>query len=137
MTCTKNYKANLTAIKKPIIVIVFFLVFGYLSLWLKSYSNLSEASFMVLITLSTILSILLPNMNQLKSFSIAKGELVLQEIKETETSVKALAEATLNVMKVADEKYFELGGDDYKDIDKRFKESISKLETLTSTKRVG
>ena len=59
---------------------------------------------------------------------------MLQDIKETETSVKVLAEATLNVMKVADEKYFELCGDDYKDIDKRFKESISKLETLTSTK---
>ena len=82
---------------KPAVIIIIFFGLVSLSLWLKKYSNLSEASFMILVTLSAIFSILIPNLNQLKSFSIAKGELVLQEMRETETSVKELAKAILEV----------------------------------------
>ena len=53
---------------------------------------------MVLITLSTIFSILLPNLNQLKSFSITKGELILQEVKDSEAAVKELALATVELV---------------------------------------
>lgn len=82
---------------KPIAVVLMLLGFIGLSIWLRGYASLSEASFMVLVTLSAILSVLLPNLNQVKSFSISKGELVLQEMKETEASVQELAKAIVEV----------------------------------------
>jgi competence protein ComGC len=84
-------------ILKPTIVVAMLTSFIGFSIWLRKYESLSEASFMVLVTLSAILSVLIPNLNQVKSFSISKGELVLQEMKETEASVKELAKAIVEV----------------------------------------
>ena len=89
------------SIIKPILVVVIFLVCGIGSVWLKGFLSLSEASFMVLLTLSTIFSILLPSLSQLKSFSITKGELILQEVKDSEAAVKDLAIATMDLVEAA------------------------------------
>ncbi len=86
---------------KPAIVIVLLMVGIMCSMWLKSHSNLSEASFMVLVTLSAIFSILIPNLGQLKSFSITKGELILLEVKDSEAAVKELAIATLALIEAS------------------------------------
>ncbi|HHX8443210.1 TPA: hypothetical protein ACVO0G_004639 [Vibrio diabolicus] len=85
---------------KPIVVIVLLLLTGGLSLWLRSYSNLSEPSLMTLLTMSFILSILLPNLNQLKSFSITRGEMILEQVTQKEENVKQLAIATANVARL-------------------------------------
>ena len=98
MACTNKIKHIIEATKRPIMVIVTLGISVYLSLSLKEFSNLSEASFMVLVTMSFIIAIVLPNMNQLKSFSLTKGELVLQEMKETESNIKALALATVELV---------------------------------------
>jgi hypothetical protein len=87
----------LNKIIKPVCVVLMLLGFIILSIFLRDYASLSEASFMVLITLSSILGVLVPNLNNVKSFSISKGELVLQEMKETEASVKELAKAIIEV----------------------------------------
>ena len=93
----KNIKTHVNENIKAIIVTAILFIMVSLSLWIKEYSNLSEPSLMVLITLSAIFSILIPNLNQLKSFSLVKGELILQEIKDTESSIKELAKALVDV----------------------------------------
>jgi len=94
---------RLDVVIKPALVVILFLVGLYGALWLKSSVSLSEASFMVLVTLSAIFSTLLPNLNQLKSFSIARGELILQEVKDSEEAVRELAIAVLDVVETSTE----------------------------------
>lgn len=102
------------------------------SLWLKSYASLSESSFMVLVTISVILGLVLPNINQLKSFSITKGELILQEVKDGEAAVKELALATLELVEASTK-----GARVTEDFDQdRFNKSIERMKSLTS-KREG
>ncbi|MUK32177.1 hypothetical protein GNP44_19120 [Aliivibrio fischeri] len=88
---------------KPLIVVLIFIGLVMCSLWFKNYASLSEASLMMLVTLSAIFSILLPNLNQLKSFSITKGELILQEVKDSEIAIKELASATLELVESSTE----------------------------------
>ncbi|EGR0311387.1 hypothetical protein VCSRO199_3527 [Vibrio cholerae] len=85
-------------IYKPASVVIVFVIMVYLSVWFRDSNALSEASLMVLITLSAIFSVLLPNMNNLKSFSITKGELILQEVKDSEEAIRELASATLELV---------------------------------------
>ncbi|HIH0456629.1 TPA: hypothetical protein ACYHOH_003199 [Vibrio cholerae] len=86
---------------KPFIVIAIFLIMLWCSVWFKSHYNLSEASLMVLVTLAAIFSVLLPNLNELKSFSLAKGELILQDVKDKEQAVNELASATLELIEAS------------------------------------
>jgi len=81
----------------PIIVIIALGIGFKVALWLKEYSNLSEPSFMIVLIFFMIFSILLPRLHRLQSFSLSKGELTLQGMKETETAVKELARAILEV----------------------------------------
>lgn len=85
----------------PAISIITLFVGFKVSLWLKEYSNLSEASFMLVLIFFMLFSILLPRLNKFQSFSLVKGELVLQEMKETEASVKELAKAILEVIETS------------------------------------
>lgn len=117
----------ISKIIKPIIVIGIFLIGVKCSLWLKSYAKLCEASLMVLITLSAIFAILLPNLNQLKSFSITKGELILQDIKDSEAAVKELAIATLELVEAISEGALFLEKFD----DTRYESAVKKIEFLT------
>ena len=83
-------------IAPAISIITLFIGFN-VSLWLKEYSNLSEPSFMIVLTFFMLFSILLPRLTKLQSISLSKGELVLQEMKETEIAVKELAIAMLDL----------------------------------------
>lgn len=94
---------NTKPLMKPVIVIALFILGIMCSLWLKSHEDLSEASLMVLVTLAAIFSILIPNLGQLKSFSITKGELILQEVKDSEAAVKELAIATLELVEASND----------------------------------
>ncbi len=98
-----NIHLVLNKILKPLIVILLFVFFVYCSVLFKGIVGLSETSLMVLITISALFSLLLPNINQLKSFSIAKGELILQEVKERESIVKDLAMATAELVEASTE----------------------------------
>ncbi|TMX32032.1 hypothetical protein DA096_08875 [Vibrio rotiferianus] len=113
---------------KPTIVVVIFLVSVWGAMWLKNNVNLSEASFMILITLAAIFSILLPNLNQLKSFSITRGELILQEIKDSEVAVKELALATLELVEASTEAAIVTNDFD----EERYKRAIEELKSLTA-----
>ncbi|HEY0922075.1 hypothetical protein [Rheinheimera pacifica] len=113
---------------KPALVLVFLLTGIGGSAWLMSQLNLSEASFMVLVTLSAIFSILLPNLNQLKSFSITKGELILQEVKDSEAAIKELAIATADLVEAANEGSIVSHGFNQA----RYDQAVEKIRALTS-----
>lgn len=59
-------------VMKPIIVIILPSITGKTSFWLRDYAELSKSSLMILLTMSFILSILLPHLNQIKSFQLLK-----------------------------------------------------------------
>lgn len=102
------------------------------SLWLKLYAGLSEASFMALVTISVVLGFLLPNIDRLKSFSLTRGEVILQEIKDSEVAIKELALATLELVEASTK-----GARVTEEFDQdRFKRSIERMKSLTS-KREG
>lgn len=113
---------------KPTLVLALFMagISGFV--WLKNLLNLSEASFMGLITLSAIFSILLPNLNQLKSFSITKGELILQEVKDSEAAIKKLAIATVDLVEAANEGSIVTHEFDQE----RYDAAVEKIKALTS-----
>jgi hypothetical protein len=115
---------------KPLIVVGIFAIAVICSLWLKTYASLSEASLMILITLSAIFSILLPNLNQLKSFSITKGELILREVQDSEAAVKKLAAATLELVEASND------GTIFKeDFDsERYQEAVEEIKSLINKK---
>ncbi|EJG0697406.1 hypothetical protein C2F68_RS23135 [Vibrio parahaemolyticus] len=85
-------------ILKPLFVIVIFVVLVLCSVWLKIYLNLSDPSFIALVIVSAIFSVLLANLDNLKSISFRKGELILQEVKDCEENMKELASATLELV---------------------------------------
>lgn len=113
---------------KPVLVIALFLIGVYGSVWLTSLLELSEASIMVLVTLSAIFSVLLPNLNQLKSISITKGELILQEVKDSEASIKELAIATVDLVEAANE--YSLVTNEFDQ--ERYDQAVKKVKALTS-----
>jgi len=98
MSCQKKVTKITAIVVKPIIVVITLLLGLYFSLLLNETSNLSEKSLMVLIILSVIFSILLPNLNRMESISLLKGELVLRKIEAKESAIKELAELTLDAL---------------------------------------
>nr|WP_076025903.1 hypothetical protein [Vibrio cholerae] len=118
---------NMRKLTKPFIVIAIFLIMLWCSIWLKSHYNLSEALLIVLVTLAAIFSVLLPNLNELKSFSLAKGELILQDVKDKEQAVNELASATLELIEASPVPL--LVAEEF-DRD-RYSEAIKKVKALT------
>jgi competence protein ComGC len=115
---------------KPAVVITLFILGIMCSLWLKSGLDLSEASFMVLVIIAAIFSILIPNLGQLKSFSITKGELILQEVKDSEAAVKELAIATLELVEASSD-----GSIVTEDYDSsRYDNAVNTIKSLTEKK---
>ena len=96
---------------KPVVVVILLGASGSTSFWLRDYAELSESSLMVLLTMSFILSILLPHLNQLKSFSIVKGEMILSEVEEKEKNIKKVALATAKVARVIEKEALILSPD--------------------------
>lgn len=114
--------------QRPVLVVAIFLIGIIGALYLKKIAGLSEASFMVLVTISFVFSILLPNLSQLKSLSLARGELILQEIKGSEAAVRDLAIATVDLVEASSE--FSMVTEEY-DQD-RYDEAVEKIRKLTN-----
>ncbi|WP_462147990.1 hypothetical protein [Pseudoalteromonas gelatinilytica] len=114
-------------ILKPVLVIIIFLILVNLSVLFCSSNELSENVLMLLITLSAIFSVLLPTMNNLKSFSITKGELILQEVKVSEKAITELASATLELIESSPIPL--LTEEDFDE--NRYNKAIDKVRSLT------
>ncbi len=111
---------------KPVLVL-FLLVTGVAcSAWLKVYLNLSDTPFVALVTISSIFSILLPNLNQIQSLSLLKGELILREVKESEAAVKRLATATLELVEASSQGA--LLTDEFDDV--RYSKAVEEVRSL-------
>lgn len=110
------------------LVVAIFLMGICGSLYLRNLEGLSEASFMLLVTISFIFSILLPNLNQLQSFSLTKGELILQEIKVSESAIRELAIATVELVEASTE--FAMVSEEYNQ--EHYERAIEKIRKLTN-----
>ena len=83
--------------KNLIIVSVFlFVALGGASA-LKIYSIISEPTFLSLIIVIFLIGLFISYSDKVKSINLAKGELILRDMQETEASVKELAKAILEV----------------------------------------
>ena len=68
-----------------------------LALLLLCFDLIGEASFILLVVICVIVGIFIQYSDSIQSFNLLKGELILKDIKETESSVKELAKAILEV----------------------------------------
>lgn len=118
------------SIAKPVAVVLLLLTFTVGSVCLHLSLDLSEPSFMSLMIMSAIFSVLLPKFNELKSFFIAKGQLILQEIKVSEAAVKELAIATVDLVESANECSIVTGAFDQE----RYDQAIAKIKAITQQK---
>lgn len=67
------------------------------SVYLKHIGTISELSFLVLISISVLVGLFVCYSDRVSSINLKKGELILSEMKETESSVKELGRAVLEV----------------------------------------
>ncbi|MBY8967321.1 hypothetical protein KHP57_16635 [Algiphilus sp. NNCM1] len=67
------------------------------SIYLKALGIISEPSLVLLILASTLVGLFLSYSDKVKSVNLKKGELILKEMKDTESSVKELGRAVLEV----------------------------------------
>ena len=74
-------------------------IFG--SIKLKSSNIISELSFVFLLVVSVLVGLLIAYPDKVKVIDLFKGQLILKEIKETETSVKELGKAILAVVEAS------------------------------------
>ncbi|MBW2942284.1 hypothetical protein [Zhongshania aquimaris] len=70
-------------------------IFG--SVYLKYIGVISEPSLIVLILAATLVGLFICYADKVKSINLKEGELILQEMKETEASVKELGRAVLEL----------------------------------------
>lgn len=71
------------------------------SIKLKSSNLISEPSFVLLLIGSVLIGLFIVYSNKIKVLDFYKGQLILREIKETETSVKELGKAILAVVEAS------------------------------------
>ena len=68
-----------------------------IALLLICFDFIGEASFISLVVISVVVGIFIQYSDSIQSFNLLKGELILKDMKETESSVKELAKAILEV----------------------------------------
>ena len=68
-----------------------------LALLLLCFDFIGEVSFIPLVVISVVVGVFIQYSDSIQSFNLLKGELILKDIKETESSVKELAKAMLEV----------------------------------------
>lgn len=68
---------------------------------LLCFSFIGESSFISLIVISVLIGVIAQYSDSIKSISLLKGELIIQDMKETESSVKELAKAVLEVIETS------------------------------------
>lgn len=67
------------------------------SICLKGFSFISEASFVIFILTSVLVGLFIAYSDKVRSVNLKEGEIILQEMKEAESSVKELGRAVLDV----------------------------------------
>lgn len=67
------------------------------SVYLKYIGVISEPSLIVLILANALIGLFIYYSDKVKSINLKEGELILQEMKETESSVKELGRAVLEL----------------------------------------
>lgn len=68
-----------------------------IALLLLCFDFIGEVSFISLVIISVLIGIFINYHDSIQSFNLLKGELILKDMKETESSVKELAKAILEV----------------------------------------
>jgi len=68
-----------------------------IALLLLCFGFIGEVSFISLVIISVVIGIFINYHDSIQSFNLLKGELVLKDIKDTESSIKELAKAILEV----------------------------------------
>jgi hypothetical protein len=95
---------------------------------LKVYSMINELSFVTLILVSLLMGIVISVLEKLKSVDLRKGQIMLQDMKNTETSVKEVASATLDVIETS-----MAGTIRFAEFDsKKFQESVERLKKIST-----
>jgi len=97
------------------------------SLALKSSGLITEPSFLSLMVLSVLIGLFISYSDKVHSVNLLKGELILKDIKETETSVKELAKAILEVTETSSHAIMTEGFDG-----EAKKNAVEKLRKLTT-----
>jgi uncharacterized membrane protein len=77
-------------------LILSFIIFAT-AIILKCFGFIGDAAFISLVVISVLVGFIIQYFDSIQSFSLLKGELILKDIKETESSVKELAKAILEV----------------------------------------
>ena len=95
------------------------------SLHLKRSGDISEASFLLLVSLSVFVGIVIFLSDRITHFSVTKLEVTLEKMKETETSVKELGRAILSVEEAGSHRLMLESFDP-----KTYNESVEKLRGL-------
>lgn len=77
------------------------LIFSFIgiviAILLLFFDLIGEVSFISLVIISVLIGIFINYHDSIQSFNLLKGELILKDMKETESSVKELAKAILEV----------------------------------------
>lgn len=73
-----------------------------LAVLLLHSSFIGEVSFIALVVISVVVGIFIQYSDSIQSFNLIKGELILKDMKDTESSVKELAKAILEVTETSD-----------------------------------
>ena len=98
------------------------------SVALKVFSVIGEISFVLFIITSLLIGLALYFSDKVKILDFRKGQLILQDIKETEQSVKKLSLLTLELMEVSNEGAVQWSNFD----EEKFKEVADKLRKLAT-----
>lgn len=112
---------------RAIIALIFTLIGILGSLQLKVSSIISEPSLIVLVSLSVFIGLIIFLSNRITHFSVSKLEVTLQEMKETEASVKELGKAILAVVEASSHSFMLESFDQ-----KAYDESVERLKKLVA-----
>jgi hypothetical protein len=99
-------------------------IFG--SIQLKYAKIISEPSLVLLITTSALIGLFIFYADKIKSISFGKGEIILKEIKDTESSIKILGQAIIELANAS--QFIAMESFDLK----KYEKAVAELENLIS-----
>ncbi|HAS6031719.1 hypothetical protein DC365_22060 [Vibrio vulnificus] len=119
---------------KPAWAIIVFTVLSILLFFMLKKDLISELSFVTLTFVVIITSFGILVLDFIKELDLKGFKLTLREMKDTETNVKHLAEAILELSKASESKFSEWVTEDTPKINERYYSAIKTLEKLISDK---
>ena len=97
MNTAKKTKIKTEAKNEIVKTIILPFLIVVMSITLLSFKLIGGASFVSLVVISVFLGLIVNYSDRIKSLSLPGAKLILQDMKETESSVKELAKAVLEV----------------------------------------